>query len=248
METRRLFILGAIIHAVIIALAIIYAGERLRSSGEPDGTVAQSGVKTAAAPVNQAPPPALEGADLIEKFRTPGLEHRIYGNSNAPIKLISYFDVKCTFCRRFYSVAKRAVDESEGAVSWNLRHFPLAAESPSAEWARVPECIAEQKGSKGFFAFFDTIYLEEAPLNEAVVSDLLSSLDIDRSSYDLCLDSESISERIKDDINEGRALGVQGTPTTIIYNASNENAILRMGAMPIDQLRTWIEQVEQPGN
>lgn len=243
METRR-FILGAVIHAVIIALAIVYAGERLSTSGEPDGTVARSGVKTAAAPVNQAPPPVLEGTGLIEKFRTPGLDRRIYGDSDAPIKMISYFDVKCTFCQRFYSVAKRAVDESEGAVSWNLRHFPLNDQSPSANWAKVAECISEQKGSKGFFAFFDRAYLDQSPLNDAAVSELLVSLDIDEPSYESCLDSSEVAERIENDINEGRALGVQGTPTTIIYNASDENAILRMGAMPIEQLRTWIEQVE----
>lgn len=243
METNR-FILGAIIHAVIIALAIVYAGERMSTPGESGGTVTQSGVKTTAAPVNQAPPPSLEGADLIEKFRTPGLEHRIYGDSSAPIKLISYFDVKCTFCRRFYSVAKRAVDESQGAVSWNLRHFPLDDQAPSANWAKVPECIAEQRGNKGFFAFFDKIYLDEAPLNDSSVSDLISSLDVDRPAYESCLNSEDVSERIKSDINEGRALGVQGTPTTVIYNTSNENAILKMGAMPIEQLSTWIEQVK----
>ncbi|MDQ2075127.1 thioredoxin domain-containing protein [Marinimicrobium sp. ABcell2] len=242
MESWRFF-WGAIIHAVIIGLAIVYTGERLNTSSGANGSAEPVSVKTAAAPINQ-PPTFLEGAELIEKVREPDQTDRVYGNSESPIKLISYFDVQCSFCRQFYSVAKRAIDESEGSVSWSLRHFPLNDQSPSAQWAKVPECIAEQKDSKGFFAFFDKIYLDEAPLNESVVSDLLSSLNVDKPTYDSCLYSQKISSRIERDIREGRSLGIQGTPTTVIYNASNGKAIFRMGAMSINDLRSLIGQVE----
>ncbi len=77
----------------------------------------------------------------------------IYGNPDARFTLVNYEDLECPFCKQFHKTPKYLVDTANnGAVNWEWRHFNLAFHEPMAtKAAMTAECVAEQKGPKGFW-------------------------------------------------------------------------------------------------
>ncbi len=65
---------------------------------------------------------------------------------------------------------------------------------------------------------------------------------IDKKAFVSCLDSDKYAARVKQDLDSGSALGVDGTPSFFI------NGVALVGAQPIEQFRTVIEQAKtKPG-
>ncbi|MEK7583142.1 MAG: thioredoxin domain-containing protein [Patescibacteria group bacterium] len=65
---------------------------------------------------------------------------------------------------------------------------------------------------------------------------------IDKKAFATCLDSDKYAARVKQDMESGSALGVDGTPSFFI------NGTPLVGAQPIDQFRAAIEQAKtNPG-
>ena len=94
----------------------------------------------------------LEGLSVTEK------DH-IRGNLNAQITLVEFSDFQCPFCRQFHSTVQQALSEYGDQVRWVYKHFPLDQIHPQARpAAEASECIAEQKGSEGFWQFTDAVF------------------------------------------------------------------------------------------
>lgn len=93
-----------------------------------------------------------DGLNITEK------DH-IKGNANAKITLVEFSDFQCPFCRRFHPTAQQALDAYQGNVRWVYKHFPLDSIHPEARpAAEASECVAEQKGSEGFWQFADILF------------------------------------------------------------------------------------------
>jgi protein-disulfide isomerase len=136
------------------------------------------------------------------------------------------------------------VDESGGEVSMIVRHYPLDSHPAAEKWARAAECVAKQGGGEAFFSFFDQLYSGEGAFNESKATDFLRANSLDEGQYDDCMNSEAVAQWIQEDMSEGQALGVNGTPAMVIYNASNGKAVFEMGAMPRDQMQRLVDQVK----
>ncbi|WP_245228378.1 DsbA family protein [Vibrio mytili] len=79
-------------------------------------------------------------------------DKRIYGNLNARFTLVEFSDLECPFCKKFHDTPKEVVDASNGNINWQWKHLPLSFHNPAAEKeALAAECVAEQKGNRGFW-------------------------------------------------------------------------------------------------
>jgi len=80
----------------------------------------------------------------------------IYGNPNAPIKIIEYSDFECPYCKIFHATMKKIVIESDGNVSWVYRHWPL--HQNSFEKTAAAECVAQIKGNEAYWEYSDLLF------------------------------------------------------------------------------------------
>ncbi|MDW1951409.1 thioredoxin domain-containing protein, partial [Vibrio sp. 812(2023)] len=86
-------------------------------------------------------------------------DKRIYGNLNARFTLVEFSDLECPFCKKFHDTPKEVVDASNGNINWQWKHLPLSFHNPAAEKeALAAECVAEQKGNRGFWVFLDEVF------------------------------------------------------------------------------------------
>lgn len=172
----------------------------------------------------------------------------VYGNPDAVISLIEYSDFECPFCKSYHPNPKQVVDDSDGGVNLVYRHYPLGFHNPGAQkQAEASECAADLGGNDAFWKYTDAIYERTTsngkgfPIENLVP--LAEELGLDGEQFRACLDSEKYAQRVKDDLSEGTASGITGTPGTIILNNETGEVRLASGALPAAQIQAKIEEL-----
>lgn len=196
---------------------------------------------------------AQQQADLYKSWDAAGESkngHHLYGNPTARFTLVNYSDLECPFCKRFHETPKYLVDSAKnGMVNWEWRHYPLSFHEPMASKAAVMgECIAQQKGSKGFWAFTEYWFTHTAGNGQGFEkSDEVPALfALDKSKYDACITDPVIIKKIKDDMQAGNAAGVTGTPATVIIDNETGQTETVVGAQPFSKFVQVIEGMAHP--
>jgi protein-disulfide isomerase len=157
----------------------------------------------------------------------------------AKVVLVEYSDLECSFCQRFHPTLKAVTERYGDQVAWVYRHFPLTSIHPNAEpAANAAECVGEQLGSRGFFAFIDQIFEGGQPLNNSTYTSIARSLrGMNMNKFEECVTSNKYIGNVRQQQADGVAAGVQGTPATFV------NGQLVSGAVPEAQLTAIIEQL-----
>jgi len=156
-------------------------------------------------------------------------------------------DFQCPYCKKFYPVAKQFVQSSQGQVKFIIRQYPLPMHNQADFLANVSECVAQQKGNTGFWDFADRI-LMGGPFdysNETFVAPVLAALHVDNSKYQDCMRTKTFQAKIDAFAAEGRAIGVTGTPTHVMYDSATKKAIFKAGAIPLEQLQSELQSLQR---
>jgi len=161
----------------------------------------------------------------------------IRGNPNAPITIVEYSDFECPFCSRFHPTVQRALDEYGDQVRWVYRHFPLTQIHPNAQpSAEASECVAEQKGSEGFWQFADAMFENQGVLGSDLYRRVAGQAGVDLAQFDSCVRSRKYKDKVEADQASGVSLGVSGTPGSFV------NGTPVRGALPYANLKAIIEE------
>lgn len=171
----------------------------------------------------------------------------IYGNPDARFTLVNYEDLECPFCKQFHQTPKYLVDTANnGAVNWEWRHFNLAFHEPMAtKAAMTAECVAEQKGPKGFWGA-TKYWFEHTQGNGkgfAEIAGIPALFELDKGAFDTCMQDPKIIQRIKRDMDAGTKDGVNGTPTTIVIDNKTGERESIVGARPFAGFVEVIERM-----
>lgn len=141
----------------------------------------------------------------------------ILGNESAKVTLIEYSDFQCPFCKRLYDTAeKQIVDEyvETGKVRFIYRQYPLTqAHELSQKAAEASECASDQDK---FWEYHDLLFENSPSLSPPQLKKYAQQLNLNMTSFDACLDSGSMTERVQNDIVLGNKVGVSSTPSSYI--------------------------------
>ncbi len=173
------------------------------------------------------------------------------GAATAPVRIIEFADFQCSHCANFALNVAPAIEAEfieTGIASIELRHFPfLGAESFAA--AEACECAGDQGR---FWEYHDLLFQRQGAVNSGVfsterlkryggdVAELFA--DFDTGAFEACIDSGAKRRVVEEQLAEGRALGVTGTPAFIIGNQ------LVPGVLPLDEFRALIQRVAAEAN
>lgn len=174
----------------------------------------------------------------------------ILGKANATVKLIEFSDLECPFCKSFHPTMKKLMEEygRSGQLAWIYRHFPLDNLHPKArKEAEATECAAEQGGNDKFWAYVDRLF-EVTPsnngLNPGELPQIATTVGLDKSKFESCLNSGKYAMRVADDLQDARNAGGQGTPYSVVI-AKDGRQIPVNGAVPYEELKTVIEEASR---
>lgn len=162
------------------------------------------------------------------------------GKPDAPVSVVEFGDFQCPFCGRFFKTTEREIIEKyvkTGKVKFAYRSFAFLG--PESEWAAEAAACANTEGK--FWQYHDYLYTHQNGENQgAFTKDNLKhfalQLGLDAARFNACLDQDTFLAAVKKDTEDGRALGVDGTPTTFI------NGRILAGAVPFAQFASVIDE------
>jgi protein-disulfide isomerase len=159
----------------------------------------------------------------------------VKGNPNAPVTLIEYSDFECPFCQRFVPTVEQLLREYPEQVKIVYRHFPLSFHPNAQKAAEAAECAGEQGK---FWEMHDILFAkaEQGTMGVEIWKTEASVLGLNTTQFNTCLDSGKYASKVANDMNEGAASGVSGTPATFV------NGVLISGAVPYAQLKAQVDQ------
>jgi len=136
------------------------------------------------------------------------------GPANAAITLVEFSDFQCPYCARLAPILDSVARAFPQDVRLVFKNFPLSFHAQ----ARSAAAAAIAAGNQGkFFEFRARVMPEFRNLNEslylAVAQEL--GLDMNRFRRDMVLTPE-LNARLDADIETGRQIGVEGTPTVFV--------------------------------
>jgi len=138
------------------------------------------------------------------------------GDPSASIVIFEFSDFQCPFCKQFFDEAYPMLKENyikTGKALLVFENFPLIQIHSNAEKAaEATYCAGE---SDKFWQMHDKIFSAQNNLSIDNLKNLAKGLNLDEA-FDSCLDSGKYEADIKKDLELGKSLGIDGTPTFFI--------------------------------
>jgi protein-disulfide isomerase len=128
--------------------------------------------------------------------------------------------------------------EFRGKVRLVFKDFPLAFHEGALPAAEAARCAGEHSR---FWEYHDLLFVAQPAFSRSELLAYAGRLGLPGDSFAVCIESGRHREAVKADVAEGRAAGVQGTPTFFI------NGRRLVGAQPIDAFREAVQAALRDG-
>jgi protein-disulfide isomerase len=180
-----------------------------------------------------------------EKMKPISADDHIFGNPNAPVKIVEFSDLECPYCKNFHATIRQIMSAFGDQVAWIFREYPIPELHPKASHeAQAAECAAKLGGNDKFWQFIDKIF-EITPSNNGLDQNLLgktaSDIGINADDFNTCLSSTYGQDKIKSDTQDALNSGAEGTPYAIVVNGKGQKFVIP-GALPFEQVSATVNQ------
>ncbi|MDN4161921.1 MULTISPECIES: thioredoxin domain-containing protein [Nocardioides] len=132
---------------------------------------------------------------------------------------VEFLDFECEACGAAFPVVEELREKYAGEVTFVVRYFPLPGHFNAERAARAVEAAARQGE---FEALYTKMYETQSSWGEAqephddLFRGFAEDLGLDMAKFDADYASKEVADRVQRDVDDGLALGVQGTPTFYI--------------------------------
>lgn len=176
-------------------------------------------------------------------------QDHVRGLPTAEVSLIEYSDFECPYCKRFHDTPKALLSRYAARVNWVFRNFPLSFHDPAAtNEALASECVAQLGGNDAYWKYADALFANTRSNGAGLPSDksterLAEAVGIDNGRLAKCVSDDETRKRLERDMADGAAVGVTGTPTTVVRNNRTGASEAIVGALPADALVPVIDRM-----
>jgi protein-disulfide isomerase len=173
-------------------------------------------------------------------------DKNIYGSLDARFTLVEFSDTECPYCKQFHNTPIEIVKASDGNVNLQFMHLPLSFHNPVAkQQSLAAECVREQQGNKGFWAFMADIF-DNTRGNGQGVSNLASIIEgvgADVALVEECLSSGRVNKKVESHMRQAAENGINGTPATFVVDNFTSKTQLLTGAQPPQAIMSAIRKM-----
>ncbi|HLC56213.1 MAG TPA: DsbA family protein [Candidatus Nanoarchaeia archaeon] len=165
------------------------------------------------------------------------------GPDSAKVKVIEYSDFQCPYCGAAFGTQETLVSRFKasdpsweaavpkleelakaGKIQFIYKDYPLTSIHPNAMPAALAANCAHEQGK--FWEYHDNLFKNQEALEADNLKKYAADLKLDTKKFNDCFDSKKYQSAIQQDMTEGNADGVSGTPAFFV------NGRLLSGAQP----------------
>lgn len=162
------------------------------------------------------------------------------GSAEAPVTIVEFSDFECPFCSRVVPTLEQIQGHYGDRVRLVFKQFPLRNIHPNAQKAAEASLCAHDQGK--FWEMHDAMFADQQNLAVPALKAKAEELELDAGDFAQCLDSDKYAEAVEEDLQEGSAIGITGTPAMVI------NGRLVSGAVPYEEIAKVVdEELERGG-
>ncbi len=169
------------------------------------------------------------------------------GEIDAPVTIVEFSDYQCPFCQRYsltvFPVLKREYIDT-GKIRYVFRDFPLSSIHQEAGKAHESARCAGEFNQ--YWEMHDALFQNQKDLTVPSLKQYAANIGLDPTTFEACLDSGKYQADIQQDVDDGGAAGIRGTPSFFIGKSGPGDSItgtIVRGAQPLANFQTIIEQL-----
>lgn len=158
-----------------------------------------------------------------------------WGPVDAPVTIIEFSDFQCPYCGRFQQETYPRLQEMYGdRIRFVYRDFPILQLHPNAAISAQAANCANEQGN--YWEYHNLLLTNQDQSTRSDLVRFATQLELDMNAFNECFDSGRYEQEVNDDVREGSAYGVQGTPTFFI------NGRPLVGAQPFEVFAAVIDE------
>lgn len=212
---------GAALSGIGFTISLLIAGIALPAGDLQDearlGVLAASVIAFAVGAgiffvLDRVKPPIPVGERLLRPL-DPQRDH-FRGRADAPLTLVEYGDFECPFCSRATGTIDEVTAHFGDELVWVWRHLPLTRPHPHAELAARAAEAAHAQGA--LVPYTEQLFADQDHLERDDLFALAARLGLDPERFVDDLDSDAVSDRVTEDVEDTELMDLSSTPTFFI--------------------------------
>ena len=158
---------------------------------------------------------------------TSGIVGGVYqpASSNAKLILVEFGDYECPACGAYQPLTKQLLTDFAGKINYVFRNFPLSQHGNALVSSNAAEAAALQGK---FWQMHDKLYESQADWATStsardIITGYAKDMGLNITQFNSDLDSQKVSDKITQDLNDGNVVGINQTPTFYINGVKVDN-------------------------
>ena len=157
---------------------------------------------------------------------------------DSDVTIVEFLDFECEACRAAFPMVERLRAEYGDRINIVIRYFPIQSHFNAERAARAVEAASQQGKLEPIYKkMYETQseWGEQRTPADSRFRSFAAELGLDMAAFDAAYNDPATLDRVNVDVADGRALGVQGTPTFFLNGAEIE-------FRSYDDLKALVEQ------
>ncbi len=211
-----LLVIGLALALALLFLWRVWSFERQIAAGK---TVRLPQFENAFTSVKNAGPAAGAFADVA----TP--DDPSLGPADAKLVIVEFLDYECPFCNAESSIVRELAAKYNDKVRFIIRDFPVTELHPHAMDGALAAGCAQAQGK--YWPMHDRLFAAAADgdLSPEDIQQAAAQSGLDLDVFHACLNVQAPLAEIQQDVADGLAAGVRGTPTFFFNGTRVEGAV-----------------------
>jgi len=141
------------------------------------------------------------------------------GSPTATVQIVEFVDYQCPFSAKKASVMRSFMAKHPKDVYLVVRDLPLTDIHENAEAAAIAADCVFRIAPGCYWQYSDRLFSNQSALSDTDLQRYAQELNVDLASYQSCVQLKAPLAGINRSLDDGAAVGVQGTPTFFINGA-----------------------------
>jgi len=173
------------------------------------------------------------------------LGDHILGDDKAPVTLVEFLDLECSFCMQFHKNVLPQLQRKyiqTGKVRLAIVDFPLDSHPYAVQAAKLANCAGRQGK---YWQVHDSFLSNPQIATDDVVRKIADENNLDQGLLKECFADPRTIKQIALGSDAARKIGVFGTPTFLLGKSQENGAIgsIIQGVPSVNEFETRIEQL-----